>query len=629
MKRKQVLFLTIIISLNLLLFPAINHGAYLGRVTASSSLADFGLDTDITLKFEFVGFDQSLTNESAIKEKLYHYFFFGNPTIGESIFNISLVFNYATQSEYDDFIDYIETNAEIGTGVGYDINRTQLENDIATGQRNDILIPHDGLLMEAELTETYIFNNLYSEDILNPGYTMYFLNFSTFDSEDHSLEHWYKYEAMDFDTNESVASWFSGYNSFPYVPTLGWGGNHRFCYLDLSARTWYYDWVEIAWGGYFGGLGDYSYYNYKDLDELTQICDIYTEQGNANYTSYLADYIQSYISNIFCGYYYQTPIVESYSLQVKVFNNLTNIGYSSDDVKWVISKTRIKNQLEADFPWIEWKIDVEFVNIQDYPVIYNYIAENVQYDVNGPYVEIMNGLFYLLADQLHSHFDYDAAETILPCYFFITDGLGFQYGGVPFAGLGGMGWEILVSTQYSMFSNGDANFPRAGMSATTIHELGHSLGFPHPHSAETGWGSSFIEDVMNYFSRGEESFSSFYIDALARSHANYFYSYTSLQQDFAYSDFEDAGSPDYLVSYLNDIGVLLLQAAEQYSNMNYILSIASSKAAITAIDTFYFALDNPETTTTPTLEESSVYVIFTLMAITVLSSFNIINRKRK
>ena len=63
--------------------------------------------------------------------------------------------------------------------------------------------------------------------------------------------------------------------------------------------------------------------------------------------------------------------------------------------------------------------------------------------------------------------------------------------------------------------------------------------------------------------------------------------------------------------------------------MDYIPSIASSKAAITAIDAFYFALDNPETTTTPTSEESSVYLIFTLMAITVLASVNIIKRKRK
>ncbi len=629
MKRKHILFFTILITLNLVFVSFINSSTYSGRVTALGALNDYSIDnTHMTLKLEFVGFDESLINETDIEERLYLYFFQGQSGIGETVINFTLEFNYASQAEYDSFVTYIGTMGTNGTGVGYDLNTTQLELDIASGERNDILIPQDGLLMDAELTESYIYNNLYAEDPLKPGYSLYFLNFSVLDNEDHSLEHWYRAEALDYDTNETSTAWFSGYSNIPFVSTLGWGGNYRFCYLDLSARTWYYDWIEIAWND-LGSTGTFSYYDYKDIDELSQLVDITSVAGNDIYLEYLADYIQAYIINVFGGYYFKNPIAESYSLQVKVFNNLTNIGYTIDDVNWVISEARIRNQLVEDFPWIEWNIEVEYVNILDYPVLYDYIADNVQYDVNGPYIEIMDGFFYMLASQLETHFDYDAADIILPCYFFMNDRVGLQYYGISFAGLGGMGWEILVADQYTLFESGDPEYLRSGMSSVMIHELGHSLGYPHPHSESTGWGSSFIEDVMNYFTRGEESFSSFYIDALARAHANYYISYGCLQQDFAIEDFIDAESPDYLQAYLSEIGALLQQAISEYESMDYIDSVYSAKAAIDAVEEFNYYLDNPDETNTPTPTETSVSINLTLIAIAVISSIYMFKRKRK
>ncbi|MCE7743395.1 MAG: hypothetical protein GOP50_13170 [Candidatus Heimdallarchaeota archaeon] len=632
MKREHILFFTILISLNFILVTSINPETYSGRVSALGALADYSLDTDFTLKLEFLGFDEGLLNETEIEEGLNLNFQQGNPTVGITIFNISLEFNYASETEYNDFATYIETMGTNGTGTGYDLNATQLELDLASGERNDIFIPQDGLLMDAELTEEYIYNNLFEEDPAKPGYSLFFLNFSVFDAKDHSLEHWYKTESLDFDTNETISSWFSGFSDIPYVTTLGWGGDYRFCFLDLSARTWYYDWIEIAWGAYYGmGLGDFSYYDYRDIDELSQLVDIYSVSGNSILSEYISDYILSYILNVFGGYYYATPIAESYSLQVKVFNNLTNVGYTMEELNWVISDTRIQNQLEIDLPWIEWIIDVEYVNIQDYPILYDYIADNVQYDVNGPYVEIMPEFFSMLTVQLSAHFDYDAADVILPCYFFLNDEVGLQYDGIPFAGLGGMGWEILVADQYSLFKGGDPDFLRSGMSAIMIHELGHSLGYPHPHSEYYGWGSSFLEDAMNYFSRGEESFSTFYIDALARAHGNYFYSYASLHNEFAFEDFVNAGSPDYLVPYITDIGLLLQQASANYTSMDYLSCINAAKATIDAIDLFYYYLDDPSVTETPTptLTETATSINFIFIAMTILSSFLVIKRKRK
>ncbi len=629
MKRKILLFVTILISANLLLVTSINPGTYASHVKQLGGLADYSLDTPLTLQIEFLGFDDGLINETEIESMLSLQFWKGQTDIGESLMSFDLLFNYASEDDYANLKSYIETYGTNGTGVGYELNTTQLDQDLASGERNNILIPQDGLLMDAELTEDYIYNNLYTENTENPGYTLFFLNFSSFDSEDHSLEHWYKTTSTDFDTNLTIDTWFSGYSDIPYVPTLGWGGDNRFCFLDLSARTWYYDWIETAWGDL--GMGNFIYYDYRDLDELAQLVDLYSDTGNSILSEYIGDYIQSYLFNVFSGYYYRNSIVESYSLQVKVFNNLTNIGYTYEDINWVISETRIKEQLVNDFPWIDWVIDIEYVNIADYPILDDWISDNIQYGPSGPYVEIMNEFFYLLEDQLNDHFDYTAADTVLPCYFFLNDEVGFEYWGIRFAGLGGMGWEILVADQHVIFESGNPDFPRHGMSATMIHELGHSLGFPHPHSSYYGWGSSFFEEVMNYFSAGEAGFSVFYRDGLGRAHSNYFYSYAGLQLDFAFEDFVDAGSPNELVSYINDAGVLHQQAATNYSDMEYNACVQKSKATLDAIDLFYYYLDNPaETPTpTPTVTETTNAMNIIMIAITISLSLLIMRKMRK
>jgi len=64
-----------------------------------------------------------------------------------------------------------------------------------------------------------------------------------------------------------------------------------------------------------------------------------------------------------------------------------------------------------------------------------------------------------------------AADVVLPCYFFLTDEIAFTYYGTSFAGLGGMGWEILLGTQYSIFDNAIIGEPRRGYSRVMIHEL--------------------------------------------------------------------------------------------------------------------------------------------------------------
>ncbi|HUT81754.1 MAG TPA: hypothetical protein VMZ29_11180 [Candidatus Bathyarchaeia archaeon] len=477
--------------------------------------------TSLTLKLDFIGFDQELIDETAINANLVSTF---KHSFTEPLPWIDFTFdyNYVSNSSHQDLEDYIQTIAVNGTGTGYDINVTLLKEDLSSGNRSDIFIPRDGMSIDADNITEYLYENLYEEPTSGPGYTFYIMNFSNFDSPDHSLEHWYDTDGTDLDGNTSISWWYSGYRNLEKRASIGWGGKYRFCYLDLSSRSWYLDYVYNTWSA-LGGSGSQLFYQYPDLDNFTQTFDPRTTLGQEKLTTYLNEWINSYLGNVFSGPVYENlPYSQSVSLQVIVLNNLTTNGFAEESLKWCISKYRIQNQLDNDFPWVNWLIDIDWVELMDYPDIFLYIQNNVLESLTGRFVPVEQGLFTLLQNRLSQTFDLNAADVVLPCYFFLTDDISFSWYGTSFAGLGGMGWEILLGTQNSIFENTTTLEPRRGMSTVMIHELGHSLGLPHPHTGAFGWGSSFIDDVMSYFSTTSQ-FSSFYKDAIGRAHtdANY------------------------------------------------------------------------------------------------------------
>ncbi len=595
------------------------------KVNYFSSLPD-NFDTNLTVYVRFLGFDQDIIDEEAIEDKLPSYFTKWDVNYGTTQLNFNYDFEHLDDMYVNSLRNYILSNSINGTGVGFSLNITKLNEDIISGERTNVFLPEDGLVADAEDVEKFISTFIHSPELETSGYTLYFLNFSSFDTPDHSLEHWYNVDKISFDTNETISHWYGGYDEIPSRPTLGWGGERRFCYLDLSSRSWYFDWLLTAWTAFYAG--SFSYYDYPDIDTLIQTHNPYTPAGQEILTTYIADWLYSYLGNVFSAYFSDDQIGETYSLQVKVFDNLTNNGFSAEEIEWVISESRMFRQLEKDLPWIDWEVSVDYVPLTDYPELYDEIASYIHEDVNGLYVEVMEGLFYYLSNELVSYFDFGAADTVLPCYFFLTNEISFRYNGISFAGLGGMGWEILLGNQNSIFKDANPSLPRRGYSAVMIHELGHSLGLPHPHSSTYGWGSSFFQDVMNYFSFSEESLSSFNQDGLARAHYKYFFKQTNEEFEDALEFFASQDSPANLIGYLDKINSYIEISFDNYVNMEYMDAINSTKTALIEIEDLLYYILHPEEYTEEPLptEETNIYFLLTIL---VLFPVSMLRKKKR
>lgn len=589
-KLKTFLFVMLIMTLQL--FPS---------TTASNLSNNFPLELqefstantaehNLTLSIVFVNFDQELIDENYINNRLPARFewLYYSP---HGIFNFNFEFSYLDEAKVNALGNFMLENSAYGEGTGYELNTTLLNQELSSGVRSpEVFIPANGRAMDAFEVEEYINDYIY-ETPDEPGYTLYVLNFSSFDNG--TWDHWYNVEYVSPETNQVVDWWYSGYRNLPQRQAIGWGGTYRFAYVDVSARSWYFDWIKTAWYN-MDPISGY-YHEYADIEQLFEAFDPQTPEGKEILQDYLIDFIRSYLGNVFAGPLSSTtPIGESISLQVLLFDNLTDNGYTKEQLEWVLSESFIYDILSKDIPWIDWRFNITKIKLSEDPAMFDYLQNHVKEDMNGKYIEVMEGLFWRLQNYLDDYFDLDVADIVLPCYAFLNDNIGFRYYGISFAGLGGMGWQIVVGSQNSLFQNGDPSKPLRGFSPTLIHELGHSLGFPHPHSGTYGWASDMIADVMSYFSPVED-FSTFYEDSLGRAHADY--SIIKAKQE--YEDLKSISTTSEYSTYIDkdmeDIRGLIMDSNAFYYDMDYNSSIIHARLARSKINETLEWLEDPIT----------------------------------
>ncbi|MDH7564833.1 MAG: dockerin type I domain-containing protein [Candidatus Bathyarchaeota archaeon] len=415
-------------------------------------------------------------------------------------FNISYAF--ADEFYLASLRNFILQHSVTGVGITSAINETALRYQRETQTRMPIFLPQSGRAIDARAVEQWFEDNPY-KNICHSGssYTFYVLNFTEFDSPDHTWEHWYNINRYDLDAkavnNYWRLEWDSALNPDVKFPYPAYTSKYRHLFIDPSAFQWYLTWARIWWQeeDYLTGP-KYAYY-YQDLDSFLASNDAQTAEGKGALAQYLSGWIDDFAYNLI------SPVAWPMSgntllLQIFMLNDVSQWGYTNEKMKWILNSTLIEKAVEALAPFVKVNVTVKFENLSYHPEIGAILNSTLIEEKNQWRYYDGFTLFYALQEIRDQYFNMKAAEFTVNSYVFLLRNSSMTYGSMEFTGLGGL-QQVLLLMSIDRYFRPDGITPKTGLSMYMIHELGNNIAFPHTFSFMQ-YAGDFADDVMGYYS---------------------------------------------------------------------------------------------------------------------------------
>ncbi|MGQ4912401.1 MAG: hypothetical protein ACP6KW_09555 [Candidatus Thorarchaeota archaeon] len=469
------------------------------------------IERNWTANVILVGYDPSAVNEAILLGGMpgqrVHY----TDTV-EITYNIHYELTYADASYAAALNDIVLANSVNGTGIGTFLNETELslQRDDPNTPRQ-VFYPRDGMSIDGYAVEDWLMANPY---VTPPGlgYNFYLLNLSSYDSPDHSLEHWFDYHPIDPDTGETQ-DWFRLEFDHDLNPPVmmeypGIGGRGNVYALDPSADQWYLRWARIWWRDYIST--EYEHWT-KDLDQKASEVDLSTPAGVDSLSTYLRDYVYDIMAYLLFPFQHQpAKYVSTAELKVNVICMDVAAGVSVDSLRWVTDAARQKAHLEELYPFIEWNVEVHFLDIDQEPM-WNYtfwryaeVIDNITHVDGG-------GMFNYIYDNVRpSMIEYGSDIISIFGVVFIKADMLMHYAGNTYTGLGYNGpdgGQTVIWKSLERYYRSDGVTPKEGISSVQLHESMHAVGFGHTWLHEH-YAGDFGYGPMGYFAfhNGTSSF---------------------------------------------------------------------------------------------------------------------------
>ena len=526
----------------------------------------------IGIHIVFVGYDHNVVDTALVDANIQRYY---ELPYWDTWLQYALTTDYAfaDESYRESLKEFILQNSVSGTGTTSALNVTALQYQKEAQTPMSIFLPQSGVAIDARALEQWFADNPYCDE---SGYTFYVLNFTEFDSLDHSWEHWYNITRLDLEANSVNDFWRLEWDNplnpdvrFPYP---AYTSDHRLVFIDPSAFQWYLTWARIWWGldDYLVGP-KYAYY-YQDLDDFVATQNLSATEGKDALAQYLAGWIDDFLYNMVSPVAWPTT-ANSLSLQILVLNNVSQHGYTNENMQWILNVTLVEEAIRKLAPFMKVQVTTRFENLSSYAEIEGLLEASFLEERGGWRYYDGYGLFYALQETRDRYFNMKAADLTVNAYVILLKNASFEtaLGGTEYTGLGGM-QQVLVLKSIDRYFREDGLTPKSGLGMVMIHELGHNMFFPHTFGPMQHAGD-FSEDVMGYYS--------------------YFYRFCKMRTDMfrrilvdlKLSELKRALGKDvssnwiwhrktlFLKNYLlNAIHSKIELALEEYDQMNYLMS---------------------------------------------------------
>jgi len=473
--------------------------------------------------------------------------------------NIEYEFFYADEEYASDLSQVALDNSVNGSDLGTYLNETNLlYQKTHPDEPQRIFYPLAGRVIDGYAVEDWLEENPY---VAPPsfGYTLYMVNFSSLDSSDHSLEHWYDYHPVDPDTGEAQdwfrLEWDNALNPNVTMDYSNFGGRYNTFVVDPTAHQWYLKWCRIWWSEYIGT--EYEFWT-QDLEDKVASLNLELPSDIQALNIYLRECIWDPINLLFFPYQHQpASYVESGLLRSLVICMDVAEGTSIESLEWVTDAEMQKAHLEELYPFISWDVQIDFLDIDEHPQWNSTFWANATLEPDGTTAADGFGMFDSIYDTMRPQYiDVDSSNIEVFGVVFIKKQMEMHALGRTYTGLGGRG-QTVIWKSWDRYYRPDEVTPKDGISAVQLHETMHAIGFHHTWQTDH-YSSDFSFGPMGYFAfhNGTASFDKNWVQGtyLDQMEATLWDDFTTKQADLGIDERPETYMAEQKVLELFEVG---------------------------------------------------------------------------
>ncbi len=303
------------------------------------------------------------------------------------------------------------------------------------------------------------------------------------------LTYWYTGDNFDVNTEDDWIPFYSG-TDVPYsLPLRGFISESRNYFLDFGAVDWLSEWIEYRYG-----WPVHEHEKEMNEENLTGQLEYLFEMTTARLQK-----PQTYVDEI--RNYTAVDYVEDFDTPFEAFIPLIvmyGLNETYDDTRmheWVIHPDIVESALNDAFPLVTWETELYWFDYNNATEFADLMAEKTQDTRIMIDDDYLNRTDYILHDIISTDPRYESADMVLPALIMLQhNSLWATFYNMGVGGLGRINstfpeidsWCLNGRSVYSYFYGADPELPRASITSTVIHELGHCIGQTDIHSV-FGW----------------------------------------------------------------------------------------------------------------------------------------------